>query len=339
MKRLLYAAFLLSVQLFAQIGPQRPIDATITDLSQRPQEFDGRLVRIHAVLVFGWEGDNFLIDASKPSPLSMPSRDPASIWFYCKEGRDGEIYKAIGPARNVYGTFEGYFHFVPVTRTVNGVFDPGQLQFEAVAATIPPAQAPSLAEASLSGDVNETRRILQSDATARDERYLSILLFQAARTGRADFVHELVAAGADPKFNHRSAGTSLMEAAWNCKLEAAKALLAHGAPVNAANTKGETALMYAASNCDDGQVVKLLLDRGANPNAKTPDDFTTLMWAAGKPLNAEALLTAGADPTVKSRYGHTAESDNCDRGEAGHAHVCTLIREALKKMAGPSQDH
>ncbi len=79
MKKLLYAAFLLSVQLFAQIGPQRPIDATITDLSQRPQEFDGRLVRIHAALVFGWEGDNFLIDASKPRPLSMPSRDPDVI--------------------------------------------------------------------------------------------------------------------------------------------------------------------------------------------------------------------------------------------------------------------
>ena len=338
MKKLLYAAFLLSVQLFAQIGPQRPIDATVTDLSRRPQEFDGRLVRIQAVLVFGFEGDNFLVDPAKPSPLSMPSRDPASIWFYCEEGREGEACRAIGPARRVYGTFQGYFHFVVVTRIVNGVFEPGQLQFEGVAATIPSEQPHSLAEASFSGNVDETRRILQSDTSAQDERYLSILLFEAARTGRADFVRELVAAGADTKFNSRGVGTSLMEAAGNCKLEAAKALLALGAPVDAANTKGETALMYAAWICHDGQMVKLLLDGGANPNAKTPDGFTTLMWAAGNPLNAEALLTAGADPTVKNRYGSTAESDNCDRGEAGHAQVCTLIREALKKLAGRSQD-
>jgi ankyrin repeat protein len=329
MKKLLCAAF-LSVPLFAQIVPQHPIDTTVTELSRRPQDFDGRLVRIHAVLGFGWEGDNFLVDPAKPIPLSMPSRDPASIWFYCEEGREAEVYKAIGPARRAYGTFEGFFHFLLVTRIINGVFDPGQLQFEAVSATIPANQPHTLAEASFLGDVDETRRILHSDASAHDERYLSILLFEAAHTGRADFIEELVAAGADPKFNSRGVGTSLMAAAWDCKLDAAKALLAHGAQINAANTKGETALMYAAQTCRDGQMVKLLLEAGANPNAKTPDDFTTLMWAAGNPLNAERLLKAGADPTVKNRYGSTAESDNCDRGEAGHAQVCALIRETLR---------
>ena len=129
-----------------------------------------------------------------------------------------------------------------------------------------------------------------------------------------------------------------MAAAWTCKLEAAQALLAHGAPVNAANIKGETALMYAAYTCHDGQMVKLLLEAGANPNAETPDNFTALMWAAGNPLNAETLLRAGADPTVKNRFGHTAESDNCDRGDAGHAQVCALILEALRHSAGNSQD-
>ena len=78
----------------------------------------------------------------------------------------------------VDGTFEGYFHFVPVTRIVNGVFEPGQLQFEAVAATIPAKQPQSLGVASLSGDVDETRSILQSDTSARDDRYLSILLLR-----------------------------------------------------------------------------------------------------------------------------------------------------------------
>jgi ankyrin repeat protein len=336
MNKLLCAA-VLSVPLFAQIVPQRPIEATVSDLSRRPQDFDGRLVRIQAVLVAGWEGDNFLVDPSKPSPLSMPSRDPASLWLYCETGREGTCYKATSLGV-VYGTFEGYFHFVPVTHIVNRVFEPGQLQFEVIAATIPSKQPQSLAAASLSGDVDETRRILQSDTSARDDRYLTILLFEAARSGRADFIRELVEEGADLTFNSRDAGTSLMTAAWNCKLDAAQALLAHGAPVNAANMKGETALMYAADTCHDGQMVKLLLDAGANANAATPDNFTALMWATGNPLNAETLLRAGADPTVKNRFGSTAESDNCDRGEAGHAQVCALIREALRRYAGHSQD-
>ena len=61
------------------------------------------------------------------------------------------------------------------------------------------------------------------------------------------------------------------------------------------------------------------------------------MWASGNPLNVQELLEAGADPAVKNGYGETAESDNCDRGEAGHAQACSLIRAALKQAAGHSQ--
>jgi ankyrin repeat protein len=133
-------------------------------------------------------------------------------------------------------------------------------------------------------------------------------------------------------------GTSLMVAAWGCKMEVAKTLLSGGALVNAANTKGETALMYASQTCRDGQMVKMLLEAGANPNAKGEKNFTALMGASGNPLNAEELLRAGADPTVKNEYGNTAESDNCDRGDADHSQVCSLIRDALKQSVGRSQD-
>ena len=97
--------------------------------------------------------------------------------------------------------------------------------------------------------------------------------------------------------------------------------------------------MDASQACRDGQMVKLLLEAGANPNAKSKTNFTALMCASGNPLNVEELLKAGADPTVKNDYGDTAESDNCDRGEAGHAQACSLIREALKQAAGHFQDH
>jgi len=64
-----------------EVPSKDPLDITVSDLSLHPEKFDGHLVRVQALLVFGWEGDNFLLDPLKPSPVSMPSRDPAAIWF------------------------------------------------------------------------------------------------------------------------------------------------------------------------------------------------------------------------------------------------------------------
>jgi len=58
--------------------------------------------------------------------------------------------------------------------------------------------------------------------------------------------------------------TALMTAAGSGSVEAVKALLDHGADVNAQETaRGETALMFAAA-ANRGPVVSLLLKRGAN---------------------------------------------------------------------------
>lgn len=317
---------------------EHPVKVTVSELATHPQKYDGKLVCVQAVLLSGWEGDNFLVDPSKPVPLYMPSRDdPASVWIYWRPKHEPRVNAAIDQRTSDCRAFEGYFHFVDKPQIVNGVFDPGSLQFEAVESSVPDPQPHSLAAATHSGDVDETRRILRSNVDLRD-KYKNLLLFLAVQTGRDDFAQELLAAGADPTFTSPSMGTSLMVAAWGCKMEVAKTLLSGGAPVNAANTKGETALMYASQTCRDGQMVKMLLEAGANPNAKGEKNFTALMWASGNPLNAEELLRAGADPTVKNGYGNTAESDNCDRGDAGHSQVCSLIRDALKQSVERSQD-
>ena len=308
-----------------------PIAATISDLSTNPQKYDGKLVRVQAVLVFGWEGDNFLVEPSKPGPLYMPSReDPASVWFYCKPDHESQVYAAIGQRRLLYGAFDGYFHFVSKPHIVNGVFDPGSLQFEAVESSVPDQQPHTLAAATFQRDVDETRRVLRFDVVLR-EKYGNVLLFLAAETGRADFLQELLANGADPRFTEPGGDTSLMKAAWSCKLEIAKTLLSHGAPVNAANVNGETALIFASQTCPDGEMVQLLLSTGADPNAKGNDGGTALRAAAGNPLVVEKLLMAGADPTVKDNYGNTVESESCERGEKGHAQVCALVRHALER--------
>jgi hypothetical protein len=101
--------------------------------------FDGRLVRVQAWLVFGWEGDNFLLDASlRPDRITEVSGGPA-IWLYCKPGYEPFVYGAMRPgARRVLATFTGYFHFVPDPKLrFHDVFDPGPFQLEAIRVSDP----------------------------------------------------------------------------------------------------------------------------------------------------------------------------------------------------------
>jgi hypothetical protein len=113
----------------------RPIDVTISDISLHALRFDGHLVRVRALLAFGWEGDNFLYDLNPR--VAIPRIDAPSMWFYCRPERERQVYAVIAPQGRVLATFTGYFHFVPKTDIKNGAFDPGPLQFEAVRVSRP----------------------------------------------------------------------------------------------------------------------------------------------------------------------------------------------------------
>jgi len=82
-------------------------------------------------------------------------------------------------------------------------------------------------------------------------------------------------------------------------------------------------------------MVQLLLEGGADPNAKSKDGFSALLAAAetGDAAGAEKLLKAGADPSAKDKYGNTPESEACGRGERGHVEVCALLQEAARSAA------
>ncbi len=110
-------------------GAKGPADATISDLSLHPQRFDGHLVRVRARVVFGLEGDDFLLD---PFNDSMPFGGSATVWFYCKPENNKRVYGQLGLVGPGGIVFTGYFHYVRKTHIVNGAFDPGPLQFEAV---------------------------------------------------------------------------------------------------------------------------------------------------------------------------------------------------------------
>jgi ankyrin repeat protein len=188
-------------------------------------------------------------------------------------------------------------------------------------------------QAMYDGDLEKARTLLRGGASLNViDNYGNTPLDEAIRDGYSDFAAELLDSGADPRFATQSRGTPLQFAAANCDLKIAAKLLKLGIPVDAPDPRGVTPLMVAPSQrCTDGVMVHLLLEAGANPNATSKDGYSPLISAAraGDSKAVSLLLRAGADPRAKDIYGHTAQSDSCDRGEKGHAEVCDQISRAL----------
>ena len=80
--------------------------------------------------------------------------------------------------------------------------------------------------------------------------------------------------------------------------------LAKTSDVNVKDERGATPRMYAAA-FGNVEELKLLLDAGADVNAKSAFDATALIWAAGDPEKSRILMGHGADVKVQSKLGRT----------------------------------
>jgi ankyrin repeat protein len=80
---------------------------------------------------------------------------------------------------------------------------------------------------------------------------------------------------------------------------AAKRLLDQGVRADSKDSEGTPALM-AATLYSNADLVKLLLDRGANPNVTNTVGATPLMWAIPDLAKVKTLLEHGADVNAKS---------------------------------------
>jgi ankyrin repeat protein len=136
--------------------------------------------------------------------------------------------------------------------------------------------------------------------TARDA------LFSALQRGATGEVGRWLTDGVSPDVVDLEGTPALMAATLFADARTVKLLLEHGADPNRADASGATALMWAVP---DVEKVRLLLARGANVNARSATERTPLLVAAAYPGTADLLrllLDHGADLRAQDRAGATA---------------------------------
>ena len=166
---------------------------------------------------------------------------------------------------------------------------------------------------------------------------LTALVF-AAREGDLESARKLIAAGADVNQTTEYGWTPLLTAVNNRNYQVAKLLIEHGADVNLANKGGWTPLYLATDNrnieggdypvpkpdMDHLELIQLLLEKGADPNARVKDNtltrtIFTMQWfyengatafiRAAQSSDTELmslLLKYGADPKAVTGQGDNA---------------------------------
>jgi ankyrin repeat protein len=136
-----------------------------------------------------------------------------------------------------------------------------------------------------------------------DTRLRADRLNEVIRAGDSAELAELLRAGASPNARDGRGETLLMQAALYGPTDMLKLLLDQGADANGANKAGATALMRAAG---DSAKIKLLVEHGADVNARSALGNTPLILAArahGSAMAVELLVAKGAEVNATNRFG------------------------------------
>lgn len=214
-----------------------------------------------------------------------------------------------------------------------------------------PDGATALHWAAYWNDMDTADRLIRAGAKVDVmNRYGVTPLVLASTNGSAAMAEKLVRAGADPNGSPKGEPV-LMTASRAGDVETVKVLLAHEANPNARETeRGHTALMWAAAEGHE-DVARLLLDYGAEVDARSIGGFTPLAFAVqeGRPDLVRFLVDAGADPNLKVKdatehKGFESVSPEDTRGgplvfvaiNSRHYEVAALL---LDKGADPNALH
>jgi uncharacterized protein len=214
-----------------------------------------------------------------------------------------------------------------------------------------------LFEAIEADDVEEVRRLVTENpslAIARDDHGVSALMralyrmnlglvdavkdrvdeldvFEAASFGDLDRLTTLLDAEPALVTGYSEDGfTPLHFAAFFGRPEAAALLLARGAEVDAFGRGWMTGTaLHSAVSRSRSDIVRSLLDAGADPNVRQTAGWTPLHAAAanGDLPSVEPLLEAGADPAATNEEGRSVLQMAEERGDAA---TIARIRSALQ---------
>ncbi len=188
-------------------------------------------------------------------------------------------------------------------KTIKAWIDQGAEWPDALAneADLPPLNPKAVAtvDALREGDRQTFTRLVAEDPKLLNARgpegstpFMYAVLYSDAAT-----LEQLLKEGADPNLRNDANATALMWAATH--FEKTQVLLAHGADVNALSDDVRTPLMIAAGVPGGARIVKLLLDRGADPNpTRNPATESSPLIQAALAADAETmqlLIDRGAE--------------------------------------------
>lgn len=151
-------------------------------------------------------------------------------------------------------------------------------------------------------------------------------IHKAALEGNLPMVKDLAVSGTGVNTLDAEERTALIYASYNGHTEVMKYLLDAGALVNVADIYGRTALMMASSG-PFPEAVKLLLEKKAEVNSSDREEhFTALMFAAseGQLEIVKTLLDHGADPFRKDVDGDDALTFARNNG---HSQVVSFLEK------------
>ena len=153
----------------------------------------------------------------------------------------------------------------------------------------------------------------------------------ACSNANAAMVEKLLDAGADPNIALPSGETILMTCSRTGNVAAVRALLVKGVNVNAKESEqGQTALMWAVAQ-KHPDVVKSLVEHGADIHLFSTGGFSALFFAArnGDVESARMLLATGADvnEVLKTKNDANGMTPLLLASASGHVPLATFLLE------------